>query len=186
MSHVMVTPEAIKAAAADIAAIGSTLDEAHLAAAGPTALIPPAAADEVSRCVASLFSGHGQEYQVVAKAAEAFRGQFVEHLAAGAVAYASAEAANTALLQVPPQVLNIWGTLNGLPLTLLYTAAYVVNNPAEVFGGLFYDLVLDPFFLTPLNDLLAWAYFNYWPAFLLLMIPVLGLSLVTGLILSLW
>ncbi|GAB3024733.1 hypothetical protein MBOU_46740 [Mycobacterium bourgelatii] len=186
MSHVMVASEAVKAAGLDLAAIGSTLDATHLAVAAPITDLQPAAADEISEGIARLFSGHGQEYQAAASKAEAFRDQFVERLNAGADVYASAEAANAALLPLPPQVLNIWGTLNGLPLKLLYTAANVVNDPFGTLGQLFYDLVLNPFFLLPLNYLLAWAYFNNPPAFVLLMIPVLGISAFISLLLSLW
>jgi PE family len=51
------------AAATDLGRIGAEVDAAHLAAAGPTAGLIPAAADEVSAAVAALLAGHAQDYQ---------------------------------------------------------------------------------------------------------------------------
>jgi PE family len=99
MSHVMVAPELLKTAAADLATIGSTLDAAHLAASSPTLAIPPAAADEVSASIAQLFSDYGQEYQQLAGQAAVFHDRFAQRLTASANSYASAEAANAKLLQ---------------------------------------------------------------------------------------
>jgi hypothetical protein len=48
MSYVIAAPEIMTSAAADLAAIGSDLSAAHLAAAAPTVSLVPAAADEVS------------------------------------------------------------------------------------------------------------------------------------------
>ncbi|WP_155770522.1 PE family protein [Mycobacterium asiaticum] len=99
MSKVMATPELIKAAATELATVGSTLDAAHIEAAGPTLTIQPAAADEVSAGIARLFSREAEQYQQAAGQAAAFHDQFVRHLTAGAGAYASAEAGSAALLQ---------------------------------------------------------------------------------------
>jgi hypothetical protein len=99
MSYVVAAPEMIAAAATDLAAVGSTLSAAHLAAAGPTVAVIPAAADEVSASIAHLFSAHAQDYQALAGQAAAFEQQFVQHLNASAHSFAAAEAANTALLQ---------------------------------------------------------------------------------------
>ncbi len=52
MSYVTVAPEMMAAAATDVAAVGSTLSAAHLAAAAPTVAVMPAAADEVSGSIA--------------------------------------------------------------------------------------------------------------------------------------
>lgn len=43
--------------------IGSTVDAANSAAAQATTNVTAAAGDEVSAAIASLFSGHGQEFQ---------------------------------------------------------------------------------------------------------------------------
>jgi PE family len=99
MSYVMAAPEMMAAAATDVAAVGSTLSAAHLAAAAPTVAVIPAAADEVSASIAHMFSRHAQDYQGLAGQAAAFNQKFVQHLTASAVSYASAEAASAASLQ---------------------------------------------------------------------------------------
>lgn len=99
MSAVIAVLDLMEAAASDLAKIGDALNAAHLTESAPTIAVLPAAADEVSASIAHLFSGYGQEYQKLAGEAAAFHEQFVQHLTASAGAYASAEAANTALLQ---------------------------------------------------------------------------------------
>jgi PE family len=99
MSSVIATPDLIAAAATDLAAIGSTVSAAHMTAAAPTVAVIPAAADEVSAGIAHVFSVHAQDYQGLAGQAAAFHEQFVQHLTASARSYASAEAANAAVLQ---------------------------------------------------------------------------------------
>ncbi|GAB3024904.1 PE family protein [Mycobacterium bourgelatii] len=99
MSLVIATPELMAEAATHLEAIGSALDEAHLTAAGPTGTVAPAAADEVSVGIAQLFSGFGQEYQVLARQTAQFHEDFVQHLNASAGMYAGAEAINVGLLQ---------------------------------------------------------------------------------------
>jgi hypothetical protein len=112
MSYVMVTPEVMAAAAADVAAIGSTVNAAHMAAAAPTVAVVPAAADEVSTSIAQFFSGVAQEYHSLAGQAAAFNEQFAQHLNAGAGSYAAAEAVNTASLT--PAAGSIVDIINGL------------------------------------------------------------------------
>ncbi len=91
MSYVIAAPEVMTATAADLAAIGSTLEAAHLATAAPTLAVTPAAADEVSTGIAQLFSQHAQDYQAQARQAAAFQEQFVAHLKTSAAAYSSIE-----------------------------------------------------------------------------------------------
>lgn len=98
MSQLMVVPELMEAVATDLAAIGSTLQAAHLETAGPTLAMVPAAADEVSIGIAQLFSGQAEEFQKLAGEAVAFHNQFVQQLIAGAGAYVRAEAANVVSL----------------------------------------------------------------------------------------
>ena len=98
MSDVTAVPEAIAAAATDVAAVGSTVDAAHMAAAAPTVAVVPAAADEVSAGIANLFSGFAKEYQALAGQASAFQQQFVQHLHATAGSYSAAESVNAASL----------------------------------------------------------------------------------------
>lgn len=57
MSYVTAMPELVTAAAADLAGIGSTIEGANAAAAGPTTNLLAAAEDEVSTAIAALF-GH--------------------------------------------------------------------------------------------------------------------------------
>jgi hypothetical protein len=99
MSCVMAAPDMMAAAATDVAAVGSTLSAAHVAAAAPTVAVIPAAADEVSASIAHLLSRHAQDYQAVAGQAAAFHEQYVQHLNASARSYATAEGANVASLQ---------------------------------------------------------------------------------------
>ncbi len=101
MSAVIATPELMAQAATDLASIGSTVNAAHMTAAVPTLSVLPAAADEVSARIAHLFSGYAQDYHALAGKAAAFQDQFVQHLTAGAGAYASAEAVNVASLLKP-------------------------------------------------------------------------------------
>jgi hypothetical protein len=99
MSYVMAAPDMMTSAATDLAAVGSTLSAAHLAAAAQTVAVIPAAADEVSASIAHVLSKFGQSYQALAGQAAAFHEQFVQHLTAGAGSYAAAEGANVASLQ---------------------------------------------------------------------------------------
>lgn len=80
MSFVVTVPEAVAAAAGDLAAIGSTLREATAAAAGPTTGLAAAAADDVSIAVSQLFGRYGQEFQTVSNQLAAFHTEFVRTL----------------------------------------------------------------------------------------------------------
>jgi PE family len=106
MSQVMVIPEALHTAAADLANIGLNVEAAHKVAAAPTTAILPAAADEVSGAIAKVFAQHAANYQALAGQAAAFNDQFAQHLTAAASAYTEVEAALAALLQQLPANLN--------------------------------------------------------------------------------
>ncbi|MCV7099575.1 PE family protein [Mycobacterium palustre] len=97
MTGLLAEPQVLGAAAADASEIGSTINAARAAAAGPTTAVVAAAEDEVSAIAASLFAAYGQEYQAILQQATAFHDQFAAALAAAASAYAAAEtqAANT-------------------------------------------------------------------------------------------
>jgi hypothetical protein len=99
----VVAPEALLSAAADVESIASALNAAHVAAAVPTAGLAAAGADEVSAAVTALFAGFGKEYQALAAQANAFHQQFVRALSSGAGAYLAAEAANVSPLQTVEQ-----------------------------------------------------------------------------------
>jgi hypothetical protein len=95
MSFVTTQTQTLAAAAGDLQAIGSTLSARSAAAAGPTAGVVPAAADEVSALTAAQFAGHAQLYQAISAQAAAVHDLFVTSLAASADSYAATEAANT-------------------------------------------------------------------------------------------
>jgi hypothetical protein len=145
------------AAAADVAGIGSSLSEANAAAAALTTRVIPAAADEVSAAIASLFSSHGTAFQALSAQAAVFHSEFVQALSAGAGAYASIEAANAGPLQTladliaDPSLLvpNVAVSAFGHPLVQLGSAhattaglgglavAVGANSQADASGGLF-------------------------------------------------
>jgi hypothetical protein len=154
MSYVIAAPEMMTSAASDLATIGSDLSAAHTAAALPTAAVMPAGADEVSAVIAHLFSRYGGGFQALAGQAAAFHQQFVQALHAGAGAYASAEAANAALLR---------------PLTAgagSSASAIAATSPA--------NLLATPL-ATLLNDLLA-AYEDFLYIVVVLIADLLGLN----------
>lgn len=94
MSFVTTQPEALTAAAANLAGIGRTMSAQNAAAAAPTTGVEPAAADEVSALTATQFAVHAQMYQAISAQAEAIHQLFVSTLGTSATSYAIAEAAN--------------------------------------------------------------------------------------------
>ena len=101
MTSLITQPQLLATAASDASAIGSALNEAKAAAAGPTTSLAAAAEDEVSAVAAQFFGAYGQEYQALLHQAAAYHNQFAATLAAAGNAYAQAEA-------------QIAGTLSGL------------------------------------------------------------------------
>lgn len=122
MSLLVVGPEFLASAAADLKGIGAELNAAHAAAAGPTTGLLAAGADEVSTAVASLFSGHSEAFQAISAQASKFHAQFVQALSGAGGAYAAAEAANASPLQAAEraaagvQWFSPWESLTGRPL----------------------------------------------------------------------
>jgi hypothetical protein len=98
MSFVIAAPDMVASAASNLTSLGSMISEAHAAALAPTTAVIPAAADEVSAAIASLFSSHGQEFQALSAQAAAFHTQFVQALNGSGAAYEATEAANASLL----------------------------------------------------------------------------------------
>jgi len=94
MSFVTTQPEALSAAAANLAGICTTMSTQNAAAAAPTTGVLPAAADEVSALTATQFAVHAQMYQAVSAQAEAIHQLFVSTLGTSATSYAATEAAN--------------------------------------------------------------------------------------------
>lgn len=107
MTYVFVEPETITTMAADLEGIGSAIDAASAAAAGPTSRLVSAAADEVSTAIAGLFGGYGQQYQAVVAHAAAFHQQFTQTVAAAGLAYAQTEASSVAAIS---NALEAFGT----------------------------------------------------------------------------
>uniref|UniRef100_UPI00389B3174 PE family protein n=1 Tax=Mycobacterium sp. HUMS_1102779 TaxID=3383487 RepID=UPI00389B3174 len=110
MSFVVAAPDAVAAAAQNLASIHSTLSQASATIVGPTTGVVAAAQDEVSASVAQLFGAFGQEYQEISAQTQAFHQQFVNLLSSGATAYAATEAANvqqtlTAAVNAPANTL---------------------------------------------------------------------------------
>ena len=94
MSFIVAGPDALAAAASNIAGIGSTINAANTAAAVPTAELMAPAADAVSAQVTQLFSSHAQAYQQLSAQMSAFHDQFVGALQATANSYAATEASS--------------------------------------------------------------------------------------------
>jgi PE-PPE domain/PE family len=92
MTSLITQPQIMATAAADASAIGSAINEAKAAAAGPTTSLAAAAQDEVSAIAARFFGAYGEEYQALLQRAAAYHGQFVAALAGAGNAYAQAEA----------------------------------------------------------------------------------------------
>jgi hypothetical protein len=143
MSDVTAVPEAIAAAATNVAAVGSTVDAAHMTAAAPTVAVAPAAADEVSAGIANLFSGFAKDYQALAGQASAFQQQFVQHLHATAASYSSAETVNAAsLLQQLEAAIN---GIAGAPGALLGEFSGMFAFASSAFNlsiGILYELLV--------------------------------------------
>jgi hypothetical protein len=140
MSFVIVAPEIIVTAAADVATIGSTLDVANAAAALRTVAIAPAAADEVSASIAQLFSEHAQEYQAAAGQASAFVAQFGDNLTSSADLYALIETVSASLFQ------EVFDNIGQLGFAALYQLLTVIgpllDQLFEQYPGLGVVLVL--------------------------------------------
>ena len=148
MSYVIATPELMTSAAADLAAIGSNVNAAHMVAAARTTSVLPAAADEVSAAIASVFANHAQAFQGLAGKAAAFNDQFVQTLKSGGAAYAQTEAASIAspLSLLPPGIqidlLTAWADAAVLFIVgiiigyfavawLFSSIAYILTNPLQ-------------------------------------------------------
>jgi hypothetical protein len=151
MSCVMAAPDMMAAAATDVAAVGSTLSAAHVAAAAPTVAVIPAAADEVSASVAHLFSQHAQDYQGLAGQAAAFHEQYVQHLNASARSYAIAEGANVASLQ--PLNASSGASANAIAALTGPVAQIALPNPLGPYVTFAFDLaiLLQDLILVPVN-----------------------------------
>lgn len=96
MSFVATQPEALRAAATNLADIGTTMSAQNAPAAAPTTCVVPAGADEISALTATPFAVHAQMYQAVSAQAEAIHQHLVSTTVTSATSYAVTEAANPA------------------------------------------------------------------------------------------
>ncbi len=99
MSYVVAAPQAVAAAATDLANVGSTIDGANVAASAPTMGELAAAADQVSVAIGAFFSGHAASYQEICAQMTQFHTQFVQSVHSAGSAYATAEAANASAIR---------------------------------------------------------------------------------------
>src|ERR1700737_3271067 len=107
----VVVPEWLTAAAADVAGVGSAGRAANAEAVIPTTGLLAAAEDEVSAAIAALFSAHGRGYQALSAQAALFHDQFVQALNGAGSAYVAAEAASASPLEAFQQaVLDVINT----------------------------------------------------------------------------
>ncbi|MCV7092713.1 PE family protein [Mycobacterium interjectum] len=102
MSFLVAAPEMMSAAAASLAGIGSTLNEATSAAAGSTTSVAGPGADDVSTAISRLFGLYGQRFQALSAQAATFHNQFSKLLNGGAAAYLGTEIANAATAMGAP------------------------------------------------------------------------------------
>jgi hypothetical protein len=103
MSYLAAAPEFLARAASDLSNIGWQLIAANAAATAPTTAMVPAAGDEISAAITSLFAGQARAYQALNSQAAAFHAQFVQTLNGAGGSYAAAEAANGSRLQTVEQ-----------------------------------------------------------------------------------
>lgn len=121
MSFVITAPDTVAAAAADLQGIGSTIAAADGAAATPTTVVFPPAADAVSVRTATLFAAYGQRYQEISARAAAFHDQFVQTLMSSSDSYAETEASNAAATQLT----------SGLPSQQTVSGAMSLASPMQ-------------------------------------------------------
>lgn len=150
MSFLLVTPETLGSAAADIRQIGSTVGAGNLAAAIPTIQLTAAAADEVSVAIAAVFGTHANQYQAAAALAATYHEQSARALSAAAASYAGAEASIDTTLRDVVTAANT-GASNGFQ-TLVYAPIHTageawINSPT--------GQALDPLVNAPTNALLG-------------------------------
>jgi len=129
------------AAAADVADVGSAINDASAAAAGPTTGVLEAAADEVSAAAASLFNSYARQYQSLVKHAGAFHEGFARLLAAAGNAYAETDTAASNALAVP----RAEPTSVGISIIMTPTDIPV---PTPKYLSEVYNLYISPNFTT--------------------------------------
>jgi broad specificity phosphatase PhoE len=145
MSSVLVAPDFLQAAAADVAQIGSAVSAGNLAAALPTTQIAAAGGDEISAAIAALFGSYGREFQATAARLGIYSADFVRTLSAAAGSYADEEATIATSLQSMLGAANAPGALHG---NALLGGAAPLLSPLNAIGQAWinspFGRVLDP------------------------------------------
>lgn len=121
MAILTVIPQELASAAAQLQAIGSAMTAQNLGAASPTTAISPAAADQVSILLSSVFTGYGALYQQMAAEAQSIQEQFAQTLGLSSGTYEASENSNAVAATLTnggfPDLLNNISTLLGGPVT---------------------------------------------------------------------
>ncbi len=143
MSRLIVAPDWLASAAAEVQSIGSALSAANAAAAVPTTLLVAAAEDEVSAAAAALFANYGREYQTLSVRFASLDQQFAQALNSAAASYQTAEATGASLVQTATQ--GVLGVINA-PTEFMFgrsligdgadgTAASPIGEPGGILYG---------------------------------------------------
>lgn len=143
MSRLIVAPDWLASAAAEVQSIGSALSAANAAAAAPTTLLVAAAEDEVSAAAAALFANYGREYQTLSARFASLDQQFAQALNSAAASYQTAEATGASLVQTATQ--GVLGVINA-PTEFMFgrsligdgadgTAASPIGEPGGILYG---------------------------------------------------
>lgn len=102
MTGMLVQPELMATAAADIAGLGATLGDVNAAAAEWITGVSATAADEISEATARLFNAFGNEYQAAMRQVTVFHTGFTRALEAAAGMYLQTELASAAAAAATP------------------------------------------------------------------------------------
>jgi broad specificity phosphatase PhoE len=148
MSFLLVAPDILESAAADITQIGSTVGAGNLAAAIPRTQLTAAAADEVSAAIAAVFGAHAKEYQAAAALAATYHEQFARGLSSAAASYVRAEASIDTTLQGVVTAVNTAAS-NGFQ-TLVYGPTHTAG---EAWINSSIGQALDPIINAPTDAL---------------------------------
>lgn len=171
MGYVLAQPQAMAAAAADVEALVSTINEAKAAAARATTGLIGAGADEVSAAIATFFNTYAQECQAVIGQAALLHGEFAQSLAAAGNAYANAEAVNLSALAAPLRALSASPQTGG---------ALTALTPAAMTGQIVTFVMAGSGTPTPSSDFVNNIFNTYVVPNFPVGLPPLGLSLPAG------
>ncbi len=131
MTYVLTQPQELANAAADLASLRTSINEATTAAVRATTGMVAMATDEVSEAITGLFNAFARQGQAAMTQAAVFHNEFAQALVAAGTSYASVEAANVSALTAPvsgsatagPYVTLVMGG-SGMPIP---SAEFVTN-----------------------------------------------------------